>query len=66
MKGLGSILQAIAIVNRLYDIGKTYGLIVGCCGITKDLQKALAIFEEDDIKGALEPSDKLNCVGSKK
>jgi type I restriction enzyme R subunit len=28
------------------------------CGITKDLQKALAIFEEDDIKGALEPAEK--------
>jgi hypothetical protein len=26
--------------------------------ITKDLQKALAIFEEDDIKGALEPAEK--------
>jgi type I restriction enzyme, R subunit len=26
------------------------------CG--KDLQKALAIFEEDDIKGALEPAEK--------
>ena len=41
-----------SIVKRLYDVGKTYGLIVDCCGITKDLQKALAIFEEDDIKGA--------------
>jgi pentatricopeptide repeat protein len=58
-------LLAIARVNRQYDLGKTYGLIVDCCGITKDLQKALAIFEEEDIKGALEPSDKLNCIGSK-
>ena len=51
-----------SIVKRLYDVGKTYGLIVDCCGITK----ALAIFEEDDIKEALEPSDKLNYIRSKK
>jgi type I restriction enzyme, R subunit len=53
-----TLLQAIARVNRLYEPGKTYGLIVDYCGITKDLQKALAIFEEDDIKGALEPAEK--------
>jgi type I restriction enzyme, R subunit len=53
-----TLLQAIARVNRLYDPAKTYGLIVDYCGITKDLQKALAIFEEDDIKGALEPAEK--------
>ena len=53
-----TLLQAIARVNRLYDPAKTYGLIVDYCGITKDLQKALAIFEEDDIKGALEPGEK--------
>src|SRR5215208_2179996 len=53
-----TLLQAIARVNRLYDPGKTYGLIVDYCGITKDLRKALAIFEEDDIKGALEPAEK--------
>jgi type I restriction enzyme, R subunit len=52
-----TLLQAIARVNRLYDPA-TYGLIVDYCGITKDLQKALAIFEEDDIKGALEPAEK--------
>ena len=53
-----TLLQAIARVNRIYDPGKTYGLIVDYCGITKDLQKALAIFEQDDIKGALEPAEK--------
>src|SRR5215212_9566932 len=54
-----TLLQAIARVNRLHDNpAKTYGLIVDYCGITKDLQKALAIFEEDDIKGALEPAEK--------
>jgi type I restriction enzyme R subunit len=53
-----TLLQAIARVNRLYDQRKTYGLIIDYCGITKDLQKALAIFEEEDIKGALEPAEK--------
>ena len=53
-----TLLQAIARVNRIYDLGKTYGLIVDYCGITKNLQKALAIFEQDDIKGALEPAEK--------
>ena len=33
-------------------------MIVDYCGITKELQKALAIFEEEDIKGALEPVEK--------
>lgn len=53
-----TLLQAIARVNRLYDKAKTYGLIVDYCGITKDLQNALAIFEEEDIQGALEPAEK--------
>jgi type I restriction enzyme, R subunit len=53
-----TLLQAIARVNRIYDPGKTYGLIVDYNGITKDLQKALAIFEQEDIKGALEPAEK--------
>lgn len=53
-----TLLQAIARVNRLYDPAKTYGLIVDYSGITKDLQKALAIFEDDDIKGALQPAEK--------
>jgi type I restriction enzyme, R subunit len=50
-----SLLQAIARVNRPYDQGKTYGLIVDYCGITKELQNALAVFDQQDIKGALEP-----------
>ena len=53
-----TLLQAIARVNRPYDRQKDYGLIVDYCGITKDLQKALAIFEEEDIQGALEPAEK--------
>jgi type I restriction enzyme R subunit len=53
-----TLLQAIARVNRLYDMAKTYGLIVDYCGITKDLQKALAIFEEEDIQDALDSAEK--------
>lgn len=53
-----NLLQAIARVNRPYDEHKKYGLIVDYCGVTKELQKALAIFEEEDVKGALEPTDK--------
>ena len=53
-----NLLQAIARVNRPYDETKDFGLIVDYCGITKELQKALAIFEEEDIKGALEPAEK--------
>ena len=53
-----TLLQAIARVNRPYDKAKTYGLIVDYCGITKELQKALAMFDEEDIKGALEPAEK--------
>ena len=53
-----TLLQAIARVNRPYDKAKTYGLIVDYSGITKELQKALAMFDEEDIKGALEPAEK--------
>ena len=52
-----ALLQAIARVNRIYDPTKTYGLIVDYCGITKHLEKALAIFKQEDIKGALEPAE---------
>ena len=50
-----TLLQAIARVNRPYDQAKTYELIVDYCGLTKELQKALAIFEDEDIEGALQP-----------
>jgi len=50
-----NLLQAIARVNRPYDENKTYGLIVDYSGVTKELQKALEMFEEQDIEGALEP-----------
>ena len=53
-----TLLQAIARVNRPYTAAKTYGLIVDYCGITKELQKALAIFDEQDIKDVLLPIER--------
>lgn len=52
-----NLLQAIARVNRPYDEPKTHGLIVDYSGITRELQKALEMFENQDIEGALEPLD---------
>ena len=54
-----NLLQAIARVNRPYDEPKTHGLIVDYSGITKELQKALEMFETDDIEGALDPIDEF-------
>ena len=54
-----NLLQAIARVNRPYDEAKTYGLIVDYSGITKELQIALEMFEEQDIEGALDPMEDL-------
>jgi type I restriction enzyme R subunit len=54
-----NLLQAIARVNRPYDEPKTYGLIVDYSGITKELGKALEMFEEQDVDGALDPLDNL-------
>src|SRR5215204_1414463 len=53
-----TLLQAIARVNRPYNAGKTHGLIVDYSGITKELQKALAIFDEQDIQDVLIPFEK--------
>ncbi|MEK4165610.1 type I restriction endonuclease subunit R [Anoxybacillus sp. FSL W8-0104] len=49
-----NLLQAIARTNRTYE-GKTYGLIVDYFGVSKFLEKALAIFSKQDIQGALLP-----------
>lgn len=50
-----TLLQAIARVNRKADGTKTYGLIVDYWGISRNLQEALAIFNPDDLAGALRP-----------
>ena len=54
-----NLLQTIARVNRPYDDAKKYGLIVDYSGITRELQKALETFENQDVKGVLTPLDEL-------
>lgn len=49
-----TLLQAIARVNRTAE-KKDYGLVVDYWGISRDLQKALGVFEVTDIVGALTP-----------
>jgi type I restriction enzyme R subunit len=46
------LLQAIARVNRRYT-GKTRGLVVDYFGVGDRLTEALAMYSQDDIKGAL-------------
>jgi len=55
-----SLLQAMARVNRLYDAGKTFGLIIDYIGILKNLQKALEIFESEDIEEYTSALDSLD------
>lgn len=52
-----ALLQAIARVNRLYDERKDYGLIIDYIGVTKNIQDALKIFEEQDVEGAFDSLD---------
>lgn len=59
-----ALLQAMARVNRLYDAAKTYGLIVDYYGVSENLQKALEIFEKEDIAGAYESLEQ-NLIGLK-
>jgi type I restriction enzyme R subunit len=55
-----NLLQAIARVNRPYD-KKDYGLIVDYWGITKELEKALEVFDQQDVEGIIKPlSGELN------
>ncbi|MEH7200297.1 type I restriction endonuclease subunit R [Priestia megaterium] len=51
-----NLLQAIARTNRTYD-KKTYGLIVDYYGVSKFLEQALAIFNQEDVQGALQSID---------
>ena len=52
-----TLLQAIARVNRKADEIKTYGLVVDYWGVSQDLQKALEVFNPEDISGALKPKN---------
>src|SRR5699024_2595264 len=47
-----NLLQAIARTNRTYE-HKTHGLIVDYYGVSRFLEKALGIFHDDDVKGAM-------------
>ncbi|WP_226639861.1 type I restriction endonuclease subunit R [Priestia flexa] len=51
-----NLLQAIARTNRTYE-KKTYGLIVDYYGVSKFLEEALAIFNREDVQGALQSID---------
>ncbi|ABX12504.1 type I restriction endonuclease subunit R [Nitrosopumilus maritimus] len=52
-----ALLQAIARVNRIYDEHKDRGFIIDFWGVTRDLQNALKMFEEQDVQGALDNVD---------
>jgi type I restriction enzyme R subunit len=49
-----TLLQAVARVNRPQE-RKTYGLVVDYWGVSEDLQDALAVFNAEEIRGALTP-----------
>ena len=47
------LLQAIARVNRPYRGVKEYGLIIDFIGIFDELERAFAMYEREDLKGAV-------------
>jgi len=54
-----NLLQAIARVNRVFE-EKNYGLVVDYYGVLSDLNKALAIFNDSDVRNAVTPiSDEI-------
>lgn len=52
-----NLLQAIARVNRLYT-GKEHGLVVDYYNVASQLEEALKVYSEDDVKGALTDIEK--------
>ena len=52
-----TLLQAICRVNRSYNEQKKSGLIVDFIGVTKDLKKALQLFDDIDLRGALDTTE---------
>ncbi len=53
------LLQAVARTNRPYKGVKEAGMIIDYIGILKNLKRALSIYLEDDIRGALYDYDSL-------
>ncbi|HEX9667808.1 MAG TPA: HsdR family type I site-specific deoxyribonuclease [Thermodesulfobacteriota bacterium] len=53
------LLQAVARTNRPYKDLKGEGVVIDYIGVLKDFKKALEIYSEDDIKGALFSYDSL-------
>ncbi len=53
------LLQAIARVNRPYMGVKEYGLIIDFIGIFDELEKAFAMYEREDLRGAIYDMDEL-------
>jgi len=47
------LLQAVARVNRPYRGVKEYGLVIDFIGIFDELEKAFAMYESEDLKGAV-------------
>jgi len=54
-----SLLQAIARTNRVESPEKRNGLIVDYIGVSKNLDKALESYREEDVKNAMRPLDDL-------
>lgn len=54
-----SLLQAIARTNRVEGAEKRSGLIVDYIGVSKNLDKALESYREEDVKNAMRPLDDL-------
>lgn len=54
-----SLLQAIARTNRVEGPEKRNGLIVDYIGVSKNLDKALESYREEDVKNAMRPLDDL-------
>lgn len=54
-----NLLQAIARTNRVDSPEKRNGLIVDYIGVSKNLDKALESYREEDVKNAMRPLDDL-------
>lgn len=53
-----TLLQAIARVNRPYGPKKQFGLIVDYWGLSINLQKAFALYDDEDIQNTIKPVER--------